>query len=135
MDSRLNIDTLNLSAGFAFAVYLRGKIAYNTDREQALGFSPMMQEDLGTHKGWAKHGIPDGNAAVWCWDFFAKYKPPTKKFCLVIVNPTYYARILEDGKQRYGVGNKFRILTYLLGEAERISTEAFKERVLDVSVL
>jgi hypothetical protein len=39
----------------------------------------------------------------------------------VVVNATYYGKILEEGKQRYGSGKKYKVLTYLLNDVVKLS--------------
>lgn len=113
--------TNNLGAGYAYAVFYRGSIAYNTDREQAIGFTMGMDDPLTWHKGWAKHGIPDGTAPDWFDLWLKNYRPKSKSFELVVVNATYYGKILEEGKQRYGNGKKYKVLTYLLNDVVKLS--------------
>jgi hypothetical protein len=126
-------NTNNLDAGYAYVVYLRGHIAYNTDREQAIGFSQGHNEDLGWHHGWPKRGIPDGTAVEWFERWLKSYKPKTMGFELVVLNATYYARILEEGaqigykgigvfnpsndnKKHTGSQKKYKIVTYLIDD-------------------
>jgi hypothetical protein len=108
--------TNNLAAGFACVVFLRGKVAYNTDREKAISFTQGMGDPLQWHRGWKKHGIPDGNALLWFDRWLKSYKPKSNKFELVLVNATYYGKILEEGRQGKLGGRKFKVLTYLINE-------------------
>lgn len=114
--------TLNLDAGFAYVVFNAGKVATNSRGEKAIGHSIGWDDNLKQHKGWAKIGVPDGTAHEWFDLWLQKYEPKNKKsFELVIVNVTYYGKILEEGRQRYGNGKKYKVVTYLLGELKNKS--------------
>jgi hypothetical protein len=107
-------------------------VALNTDREKAWGLGkgaqiegPSNGRKLEIHKGWPKAGVPDGNAWSWIIRWFEGYKPPRGKgFELVIVNATYYGKILETGTQGGGSGRKYKVVTYMLSElVQRLKKE------------
>jgi hypothetical protein len=126
--------TGNLDAGFGYAVYLRGNIAYNTDREKAYGYAPGMFEELQWHRGWDAMGIPDGDAALWFDRWLESYTPKSKAWELVVVNVTFYGKILEEGRQGLGGGRKYKVITYLLSDLVKMAKDLNMD-VKDIGLL
>lgn len=79
----------------------------------------------GTHKGWPKHGIPDGTGREWLQRFIDTYKAPDKGFVLVVVNAAFYTRILEEGMQGPPAGHeprtKYKIISQVFGKMDDIA--------------
>jgi hypothetical protein len=127
--------TLNLDAGFVYAVFYNGHLAYNTDRERAIGYSQGMGESLQWHKGWEKRGIPDGDSSLWVEYWLSTFKPKPKGFSLVIANVAYYSRILEEGTQSKGSGRQYKVITYLFNELLNAGKQAFNDPKAEVQIV
>lgn len=110
----------NLMDAFGFVVYHNGIV-------KTKGYGTQSPKSKGTHRGWEKHGIPDGTGRGWLDDFISGYEPPKTGFTLVVVNAAFYARILEEGMQGPPAGHparkKYRIISQTVGMMEDIQSK------------
>lgn len=74
-----------------------GYVVYYNGQAKERGYATTTPLSKGVHKGWEKHGIPEGTGREWLEAFIASFEPPQKGFALLIVNAAFYSNIQEGG--------------------------------------
>lgn len=106
--------SFNQADAFGYVVYYNGEA-------KRTGYANTTPQSSEAHRGWEKHGIPEGTGREWLEDFIASFEPPQKGFALLIVNAAFYSRIQEEGAGKYR--EPFQILSQVVMDIKALQSK------------
>lgn len=109
--------TYNQHDAYTYGVFYKGKLVKQ-------GYLVGGQMSTRVHGGWPKHNYPSGTGKEYADDAMKALEGQIGRdgFALVVMNPIYYTKILENGAQS-PAGVKYQIISQMYDEMEMFAKE------------
>lgn len=110
-------DTYNQHDAYTYGVFYMGRLV-----EQGFLIDGELSKTV--HRGWDKHGYPSGTGREYATDAMKALEGSVGRngFALVVMNPMFYTKILENGAQSNS-GRAFKVISQVFDEGEAFARE------------